>query len=269
MSERRALIFLICKRLLQQVMIHAEPNKEVTRDVKAIQRLKESSAVPDATTQDRLCEISDEVSVTNESVQTANEGIRRIDESVQYVQEHLGYGNECIPLNSREASMWLDELDVHYYNLFVTPDITSDHIVFDFTMNKKVALTEEALVDPDISFEFGRLTHDAIERIKEFPSLLVTKNPQYKQAYKNQEAYLGRVEDIHVLERDISIRYRKLWRFPQQMLNKHAKKLSMRVAHTRNELDVTHWAIKKFALLEQLEALQIYLGVDKHSQGTG
>lgn len=139
-------------------------------------------------------------------------------------------------------------LNTDYYNLFVIGNeaFDSDH----FILPKDRALTES--IAPEIKSQFARLSEDAIAQIKTFPALFASENHLYGQTDDAHTAYVGVVTEIRIQENGIKIYFRLLSPLPQQRLNALASNLALGRASFFNELNRTHWTIKRINLMEEL-----------------
>ena len=142
-----------------------------------------------------------------------------------------------------------------YYNLFVVggEPFNEGH----FLIEKDRALTTAEGIAPEISAEFAALTPEAIARIKTFPSLIAGENRQYGRTDTDHLAFFGMVTDIRIQENGIKIYFQKFCSLPQQRLNETMRELAIHGKPSYNELNRTHWAIKKVNLIEELKAAGI------------
>ena len=144
-------------------------------------------------------------------------------------------------------------LNMDYYNLFVIGDETySDG---HFTVSKDRALTE--CMSQEAKDQFSALGKDAVSQIKTFPSIFACENHGYGKTDDTHQAYFGLVTDVRIQDNGIKIHFRPLSTIPQQRLNEIAYKLAIQSASSTNELNRTHWAIKKVNLIEELKAAGI------------
>ena len=142
-----------------------------------------------------------------------------------------------------------------YYNLFVVggEPFNEGH----FLVEKDRALTTAEGIAPEISAEFAALTPEAIAKIKTFPSLIAGENRQYGCTDTDHLAFFGMVTDIRIQENGIKIYFQKFCSLPQQRLNETMRELAIHGKPSYNELNRTHWAIKKVNLIEELKAAGI------------
>ena len=144
-------------------------------------------------------------------------------------------------------------LNMDYYNLFVIGDETySDG---HFTVSKDRALTE--CMSQEAKDQFSALGKDAVSQIKTFPSIFACENHGYGKTDDTHQAYFGLITDVRIQDNGIKIHFRPLSTIPQQRLNEIAYKLAIQSASSTNELNRTHWAIKKVNLIEELKAAGI------------
>lgn len=144
-------------------------------------------------------------------------------------------------------------LNMDYYNLFVIGNETfcDGH----FTVPKERALTES--MSPEAKAQFSSLNEEAVSQIKTFPSLFMSENHSYGKTDDTHQACFGFVTDVKIQDNGIKIHFRPLWPIPQQRLNEIASQIALQRASSFNELNRTHWAIKKVNLIEELKAAGI------------
>ncbi len=142
-------------------------------------------------------------------------------------------------------------LNKEYYNLFVIGGETflplnSGH----FLITKDRALTEN--VSPEIKDIVDSLSPESIAFIKTLPTIFASENTYYGRSDDTQQAFFGVVTDVRVQDNGIKIYYHTLNPIPQQILNDHALKFSITGRPAFNELNRTHWTIKRINLVEEL-----------------
>ena len=144
-------------------------------------------------------------------------------------------------------------LNMDYYNLFVIGDETfcGGH----FTVPKDRALTES--MSSEVKAQFAALSEDAVSQIKTFPSLFASENHGYGKTDDAHQACFGIVTDVKIQDNGIKIHFHPLWAVPQQKLNEIAFNIALQGASSFNELNRTHWAIKKVNMIEELKAAGI------------
>lgn len=139
-------------------------------------------------------------------------------------------------------------LNQDYYNLFVIgeEDFQGEH----FIVPKERALTES--MSDELKDKFSSLSSDAILVIRTFPSLFASENRQYGRTDDTHIAYFGMVTDVKIQDNGIKVYFHKFSDMPQQKVNEIALKLALGKAALLNELNRTHWAIKRVNLIEEL-----------------
>jgi len=136
-----------------------------------------------------------------------------------------------------------------FYNLFVIGGETfeNDH----FLVPKDRALNENS-TSFEIRDKLNSLSPEAILKIRSFPSIFASENHRYGKTDDMQTAIYGFVTDIKIQDNGIKIYYACLNYIPQQRLNELAFELGIKGTSALNELNRTHWAIKKINLVEAL-----------------
>lgn len=154
------------------------------------------------------------------------------------------------PGNAMNTSV---SLNLDCYNLFVIgeEDFQGGH----FIVPKDRALTES--MSTEAKKQFSALSADAIAQIRTFPSLFTSENHQYGRTDDDHTAYFGLVTDVKIQDNGIKVYFHKLSAIPQQKLNELAFELAFGKAASFNELNRTHWAIKRVNLIEELRTVGI------------
>jgi len=143
-------------------------------------------------------------------------------------------------------------LSNEYYSLFVIGDETFDGTFF--MVEKDRALTIAEGIATEISEKYAKLDDAAIMEIKTFPALFMSENHQYGRTDPDHRAYFGFITDIKVQDNGIKIYFNKYLPIPQQLLNENMSRLAIKGKSGFNELNRTHWAIKRIDLLHELKA---------------
>ncbi len=133
-----------------------------------------------------------------------------------------------------------------HYHLFVIEDALSGH----FVIPSDRALTES--ISPLVKERYAHLSNDAIDEIKSFPAIFATENHKYGKTDDEHIAKLGFVTGITIQDNGIRICASYLWDIAQQKLNNCREKLAINGASSFNELNRTHWTIKRINLIEVL-----------------
>jgi len=105
--------------------------------------------------------------------------------------------------------------------------------------------------------QFSALSDAAISLIKTFPPLFASENHHYGKTDADHNAIFGLVSGVRIQDNGIKIHFQPLWPIPQQRLNEIAYQLAIQGASSFNELNRTHWAIKRLNLIEELKAAGI------------
>jgi len=142
-------------------------------------------------------------------------------------------------------------LCTEYYNLFVVGNETFADGHFIVPKDRALSILEGT--SPEISAQFASLTSEAILKIKTFPSIFASENHQPGRTDDDHHAYYGFVTDITIQENGIKIYFQTFCAIPQQKLNEMAFSLAIKKASKCNELNRTHWTIKRIDLIEQLK----------------
>ena len=161
-------------------------------------------------------------------------------------------GQQCMP--------GFSGMDHEYYNLFVGFVDESDYrehpVIGSFYALNERSLNSSYTSDY-IRDEVHDLNPDAIARIKTFPSIFCAENHLYGKTDDEQKAYYGFVTDVKVQDNGIKIFYRFLNEIQQQVLNDNLFYLGIDGNNRFNELNHTHWAIKRIDLVEALKEIGI------------
>ena len=170
-------------------------------------------------------------SICNKNSQSSN---KAVSPSMYIVRS-----DTAIPLNSQ------------YYNLIVTGEIEFENIQ-PITMPIDRVLTEYM---DELKSEFLPLSPRVQERVLTFPTIFANENMYYGRANENQVFGLGYIHRIKVRHDAVRIYPQIICCLPQQKLNEACFELDMGGNSSFNELNRTHWSIKKIDLLAELHEL--------------
>ena len=170
-------------------------------------------------------------SICNKNSQSSN---KAVSPSMYIVRS-----DTAIPLNSQ------------YYNLIVTGEIEFENIQ-PITMPIDRVLTEYM---DELKSEFLPLSPRVQERVLTFPTIFANENMYYGRANENQVFGLGYIHRIKVRHDAVRIYPQIICCLPQQKLNEACFELDMGGNSSFNELNRTHWSIKKIDLLAELREL--------------
>ena len=149
-------------------------------------------------------------------------------------------------------------LSREYYNVFVVGcGGRFEEVAGSFLVMSRRAME---YTDKDIRDRLIYLTETDRAEIQTFPSLFMYENADYGKAAPDQVAYFGRVTEIRPHGSDhIKVKYHLIKDIPQQRLNELLTELSLGGAKQFNELNRTHWAVKRVDLLDELSSAHIAL----------
>ena len=100
---------------------------------------------------------------------------------------------------------------------------------------------------------FDALTPEMIEEIKTLPSLFLAENRPYGKADDDQRVIYGFVSDLKIYENDVKIYFCGYKTdIVQQRLNELLDELGLIGNNAFNELNRTHWSIKRVDLIQEL-----------------
>lgn len=173
---------------------------------------------------------------------------------IGYVGKYENHAPTLIVLPSNHPCVRnnnVQELKFNYdfYNLFVIGAETYQDS--SFIVPKDRALTESTA--QDIKDMCDSLSPEAIEIIKTFPAIFASENHGYARTTEDHMAHYGYVLDVVPQDNGIKIYPFLLNEIKQQSLNFIAHNLGIAHAKSFNELNRTHWAIKRINLIEELE----------------
>ena len=136
-----------------------------------------------------------------------------------------------------------------YYNLFVLGTEEFDKPYFKMRRDRSLC---ECMSD-ETKKKFEVLSQEVIEEIKTLPSLFLAENRPYGKADDDQRVIYGFVSDVKVYDNDVKIYYCGYKSdIVQQRLNELLDELGLYGNSSFNELNRTHWAIKRVDLIQEL-----------------
>lgn len=139
----------------------------------------------------------------------------------------------------------------NYYNLIVSNAITLSTTNADikFSIEPERALTE--YIDAEEKKQFALLTDDAIRKLETFPTIFANENTKYGSTDPEQLAGFGYITKIKVRHEGIIIKPSILLLFHQQILNENHLDFDIQGHTGFNELNRTHWTVKKVDLISE------------------
>ncbi len=139
------------------------------------------------------------------------------------------------------------QLSTDAYHLFVT--YQEDELERGFLhMEPERALTE--YTNPELKARFASLDVSAIETLKTYPAIFTTESRDYGHTDEDHMACWGLLTDIQVQDGGIRIAFEKICDFPLQRLNENAQAFGLSSRSRFNELNRTHWALKRVHLFQ-------------------
>jgi len=120
-----------------------------------------------------------------------------------------------------------------------------------FKVPRDRALTH--LMSEETMARFAPMTQENKDEIKTMPSLFMAENRNYGKADDDQMVIYGFVSDLKIYDNDVKIYYcgYKI-DIPQQRLNECLEELGLVGDNRFNELNRTHWSIKRCDLIQEL-----------------
>lgn len=149
------------------------------------------------------------------------------------------------------------QLSHEYYSLFVLGGSESFNTLEGSFVVRNDRVLESPYTDKAIRDTFIYMTDADRETIMSYPALFMTENHNYGRTDESQMAYWGRVTGISPHGQDTKVKYQLYRNIPQQIINGLSERLCLLVANCFNELNRTHWAIKRVDLLEELSEAHI------------
>lgn len=189
-------------------------------------------SVPSAPGQDRY------VQAGNDNVLIPNYGTVNINVQAQPMMPPLN-GTFYVPLR----------VNREYYNLFVIGIEEFDKPYFKVPRER---VLNQCMTD-ETKKRFEVLTPETIEEIKTLPSLFLAENRPYGRADDDQRVIYGFVSDVKIYDNDVKIYFCGYKSdIVQQRLNEMLDELGLVGNNRFNELNRTHWAIKRVDLIQEL-----------------
>ena len=136
-----------------------------------------------------------------------------------------------------------------YYDFFVIGGEEFEKPYFKVPRDR--ALTH--LMSKETMDRFAEMTQENKEEIKTMPSLFMAENRNYGKADDDQMVIYGFVSDLKIYDNDVKVYYcgYKI-DIPQQRLNECLEELGLVGDNRFNELNRTHWSIKRCDLIQEL-----------------
>ena len=149
-------------------------------------------------------------------------------------------------------------IDREYYNIFVLgiEEFDKQYIKMPRDRSLNQYMTKETMA------LFDALTSEMLSRIKTMPSLFMAENRQYGHPDDDQRVIYGFVSDIKVYDNDVKIYFCGYKNdIPQSSINGLLDELGLIGNTSFNELNRTHWSIKRVDLIQELYEASIQVPV--------
>ncbi len=149
-------------------------------------------------------------------------------------------------------------VDREYYNLFVLgiEEFDKPYIKVPRERVLNQCMTKETMA------MFDALTPEMIARIKTLPSLFLAENRQYGHPDDDQRVIYGFVSDVKIYDNDVKIYFCGYKNdIPQKVINDLLEELGISGNSSFNELNRTHWSIKRSDLIQELLEAKIQVPV--------
>lgn len=175
----------------------------------------------------------------NDSIAIPNYGTINMTIQQQFAAMPSFGGNFYVPVR----------VNREYYNIFVIGGEEFDKPYFKVPRDR--ALTH--LMSEETMAKFSSMTQENKDEIKTMPSLFMAENRDYGKADDDQMVIYGFVSDLKIYDNDVKICYcgYKI-DIPQQRLNECLEELGLVGNNRFNELNRTHWSIKRCDLIQEL-----------------
>lgn len=140
-----------------------------------------------------------------------------------------------------------------YYNLIVygdEPMLTDCHI----TLDKDRCLVELQHITEELRDRFSPLTPEIIEELKGFLCILACENRHYGWTDEDHFASIALLTDVKNRSNGIELYFHPIFAVPQAKLSEKVFELGLSGRYKRyNELNHSHWTVKKIDLMEVLD----------------
>jgi len=163
---------------------------------------------------------------------------------------NLQVTQQTAPMPFFGGNMYIPQrIEREYYNLFVLGGEEFDKAYVKVQRDR--ALNQ--YMSQETMDKFSKLTESNVAQIKMMPSLFMAENSKYGKADENQRVIYGFIPDIKIYDSFIKVYFcgYKI-DIPQQKLNELLEELQLVGNNKFNELNRTHWAIKRCDLIQEL-----------------
>lgn len=145
-----------------------------------------------------------------------------------------------------------------YYNIFVIGTEEYGRPYFKVPRDRALSVC----MSEKTKEKFSGMTKEDKQQIIMMPSLFMAENHQYGNADDGQKVIYGFVSDYKIYENDVKV-YWCGYRLdiPQIRLNELLEELQLIGDNRFNEMNRTHWAIKRCDLIQELQEAGIEIPV--------
>ena len=148
---------------------------------------------------------------------------------------------------ARSHAGGLQQLSTDAYHLFVT---YQEEGIENGVLHMEPERAHTEYTNPELKARFASLDATAIKTLKTYPAVFTTESRDYGHTDEDHMACWGLVTDIQVQDGGIRIAFQKICDFPLQRLNENTQAFGLSSRSRFNELNRTHWALKRVNLLQ-------------------
>ena len=145
--------------------------------------------------------------------------------------------------------MELLSLNTALYHLFVAEGELFTGNTFSISKNVSLNRHIQSAIR-DRFLDLGPVEQSELIRL---PAVFAASNRGDRKTDEYQQAILGRITAIHVMNHAIVFDWKPFCPFPQQILNQNESLFSIWHAPAANELEEEHWTIKPVPLIQNLQ----------------
>lgn len=201
------------------------------------------------------------ISTTNFIVDTMPDAMPKVMQNGNDNVMIPNYGTVNLTVNQQMANMPVfggriyvpSHVDREYYNIFVIDCEKFENPYFNVPRERALI---ECMSNETKNQFFGwdnNNTPEIKRRILTLPSLFMAENNQYGNADDGQNVIFGFVTDFKIYEKDVKVYYYGYsLKISQKRLNELLKELQLYGDNNFNEMNRTHWSIKRCDLIQEL-----------------
>ena len=199
------------------------------------------------------------------SVPDGRQAIYNFNSDVGTVLNNSGTINQnsvvvsIMPSGDRRQKRQSMRFNLSHYNLFVVEDEDFSFYEGSFLLDRRQVLCR--CIDDKVRAAHPLSDPAVLDKVKTYPCVFAGVNERYGRPGDTQLAAMGAITDVSVAKDGIRVSYMTIKDIPQKALLEAAPALGIRVAQLMNELDDTHWTIKK----ADIQQAMLDVGVDVFS----